>query len=414
MDKQKLYNVLGVSKNASPEEIKKAFRKQAIQYHPDKADGDKKEEYTAKFKELNEAYSVLSDPDKRAFYDRTGQVNDQPGGGMPDMADLSDIFGQMFGGGGMPGGSGSSFSFSFGGPGGMHHMHSGGGGGMPFDDIIGQMFGGGGDPFGGGHFGGRNKPRNEMINVKISLTDVYHGTTKKIEFEILDMCGKCQGSGASDPSAIIKCMICKGEGKVARQINPFMVSMSVCDSCGGRGTTIKNNKICGSCKGEKTQYTKRMYELAIPKGIPNQHVVKVPGKGSWNEMTKQHGDIMFRMVYDIQPPYTLEGNDVIYNMDITLEDLLCGFEKTIDIYGESTVIASKGYFNPVNPHCIQGKGIPGNKKTRDGDFYIRFHVVYDNNNRMLKYADIFQKVLKRKAIDISASANIILLQKETI
>lgn len=392
MDKQKLYNVLGISKNASPEEIKKAFRKQAIQYHPDKAAEDKKEEYTAKFKEINEAYTVLSDPDKRAFYDRTGQVNDQPGSGMPDMADLSDIFGQMFGGGG---GGGSSFSFAFGGPGGMH-MHSGGGNGMPFDDIFGHMFGGGG----GG--GGPNKPRNEIINVKITLTEVYHGTTKKIEFEILDMCGKCQGTGASDPTSIIKCMMCKGEGRVARQINPFMVSMSVCDSCGGRGTTIKNNKICTSCKGEKTQYTKRMYELAIPKGISNQHIVKVPGKGSWNEMTKQHGDIMFRMIYDIHPPYALEGNDVIYNMDITLEELLCGFDKTIDVHGEATLILSKGYFNPVNHHCIQGKGIPGNKRTRDGDFYIRFNIVYDNNNRMIKYADIFQKVLKRKPVDIDA------------
>ena len=155
-----------------------------------------------------------------------------------------------------------------------------------------------------------------------------------------------------------------------------------------------------------------MFELAIPKGVPNQHIVKLQGKGAWNETSKQNGDILFRVLYDIKNPYSLEDNNVVYMLDIHIEELLCGFEKEIDMYGEMYKIISTGYFNPTKQHCISGKGIPGNKKNRDGDFIIRFNVIYESNSRMYKYADIFQKVLKKKAIEISSEPNIILIQKD--
>ena len=390
---RKLYSILGVSEKASPEDIKKAFRTLAIKHHPDKSSPEEKEENEKKFKEINEAYGVLSDPQKRKIYDETGMIDGQGG---PGMGDINDIFQNMFGSG-----PGNGFSFVFGGGDPFAGMH----GSSPFDDILGQMFSGG-----AGRRGGNT--RNEIIDVKISLSDIYHGTNKKVEFEILDMCQKCEGSGAQDPSAIIKCMMCKGEGKIAQQVNPFMVSMSICSSCGGKGTTIKNNKFCTTCKGNKTQFSKRMFELAIPKGIPNQHIVKISGKGAWNEMTKQNGDILFRVIYDIKPPFSLETNNVIYLMDITIDELLCGFEKEVDMYGKPVKVFSIGYFNPTQPYCIPGKGIPGNRKYKDGDFYIKFNVIYETNNRLVKYADIFQKVMKRKAVEVLKEENSIVLQKE--
>lgn len=389
---RKLYSTLGVSQQASQEEIKKAFRNLAIKHHPDKSSPENKEDCEKKFKEINEAYSVLSDPQKRRIYDETGTIDGQ--GGQPD---LSDIFQSMFGGGGF--GPGNGFSFVFGGGDPFNGM-GGGMGDSPFDDIFGKMF------------NKQSKGRNEVIDVHITLSELYHGTTKKVEFEVVDMCNKCQGSGAHDPSYIIKCMMCKGEGKVAHQVNPFMVSMSLCTSCGGKGSTIKNNKYCSVCKGSKTQFSKRMFELAIPKGVSNQFIVKLQGKGAWNELTKQNGDILFRVLYDIKSPYKLEDNNVIYTLDMSIEDLLCGFEKEIDMYGDIHKVVSTGYFNPLKSHVIPGKGIPGNRKNKDGDFIIRFNVIYECNSRISKYADIFQKVLKRKPIDVPLENDNIVIVKD--
>jgi DnaJ-class molecular chaperone len=382
MQNQDLYDALKISKGASTDEIRKAFKRQAMEYHPDKTAGDKEKE--EQFKKINEAYSVLSDPQKRDMYDKFGVVDGGAGGG--PGPDISDLFKNMFnGGGGMPGGGGG-FSFVFGGgpPG-------GGGGGM--EDILGQMFGGGGGP-------GRQSQQHELIDVPISLTELYHGTTKKIEFEILDMCHKCQGSGAQDPSHILKCMMCKGEGHVNIQINHFMTTTVTCDSCGGQGTTIKNNKFCSSCNGKKTQYTKKTFELAIPKGISNGHAVRMNGKGSWNEQTKQHGVMVFRIIHNIQPPFSLQGSDVSYKMDVTLDELLCGFEKEIDLYGEKKKVISPGYFNPSKPHVTPGKGLPTSKKN-NGNFVINWNVIFEDSPRLAKYNDVFQKVMKRKNVEVT-------------
>lgn len=371
MQKQDLYDVLKVSKNASQEEIKKAFKKQAIEFHPDKTSGDKDKE--EQFKLVNEAYSVLSDPQKKEMYDRFGVVDGVQPEGPP--ADLADMLKNMFGGGGMPMPGGGGFSFMFG--------------------------GGGGDPF-GNIFGGNHAHQGEVIDVPVSLSEIYHGSTKKIEFELLDMCHKCNGTGAQDPSQVLKCMMCKGEGKMTVQINPIMVTTVMCESCGGNGTTVKNNRFCLSCKGRKTQYTKKTFEIAIPKGITHGHIVKMPNKGSWNETTKQYNPITFRVLYDVKPPFSVSGADVSYTMDVSLDDLLCGFEKEIDLYGEKVKVQSTGYFNPAKPHVSTGKGLPSKKG--NGNLIINWRVIYDDSHRLSRYNDVFQKVLKRKPIEIEPSA----------
>lgn len=372
------YNILNISKNASQEEIRKAYKKQAIEYHPDKTAGDKdKEEH---FKKVNEAYSILNDPQKREMYDKFGIIDNGVGSNAAPP-DLSDMLKNMFTGGGA-GIPGTGFSFVF------------GGGADPFGgdgDIFGNLF--------GGH--GAINPSGEVIDVLVSLSEIYHGTTKKIEFEILDMCHKCNGTGAQDPSCVLKCMICKGEGNVAVQVNPFMMTLKTCDSCGGTGSVIKNGKFCGGCKGRKTQFTKKSFELVIPKGIPHGHIVKMSNKGSWNEANRQYNSITFRIIHDVKPPYQIQGNDVQYTMDITLDDLLCGFDKEIDLYGEKVKIISVGYFNPSKPHVVQGKGLP-NKKAH-GNLIVTWNVVYEDDSRLIKLNNVFQKIFKRKVVDPSES-----------
>ena len=376
-----LYNILKVPRTATPDELKKSFKRLAMEYHPDKTKGDKtKEEY---FKQVTDAFSILSDPKKREMYDKYGVVSDNEmgHGGMPPG--FEDIFQNIFGGGGMPMGGmpmGGGVSFMFGG---------GGGGDSPFD-VLGSMFG-----------GGMRGPRGhnesiEKIDVPITLKEVYYGTTKKVEFEILDMCQKCNGCGACDASSIIKCMTCKGEGHIARQINPFMATMVTCDSCGGNGSTIRLGKECLSCRGSKTQYTKKTFELALPKGIPNGREVKMAHKGSWNPKSKQYGHIVFRFNYSLPANVSLDGSDVIYKLDMTLSDLLCGFEKDIDIYGDVYRIVSHGYYNPTKPHTIVGMGMPDGQRKQHGNWIINFNVTYDDTSRLSRYPDVFQKMLKVK------------------
>ena len=366
-----LYDVLGISKNASPDEIKKAFRKKAIECHPDKHAGNKDKE--AEFKKLNEAYSILSDQDKRRMYDQFGTVDDSQLGHGPGGVDINDLFSGMFG----PGGGG--------GPGGFSFM------------FMNEDMGGGGPEFMQEFFGAssrRVKP-SDMIEIPIDVCDLYYGKTKKVEFELLDQCGKCQGSGAADPSFVVKCMTCGGKGSTTQQVGPFFAQSIRCMSCGGSGSTIKNNKICQCCKGKKTVYTKRAFELKIPKGIPDGHETKMENKGAFDERLGFNKDMVFRFRREIKPPYSVDGDgNVTLTVPITLEELLVGFEKKINIYNESHVLKSEHYFNPDNPIKLDGMGLFNMRRSRSMDLTIRFTVQYSDSERLVKYNDVLRKVAK--------------------
>jgi molecular chaperone DnaJ len=193
------YNILNVSKDASPDDIKKAFRKLAIENHPDKHQGCKDKE--DKFKSINEAYSILSDPQKRQTYDQFGTLDPGMGsGGGGATHDINEMLKNMFGGGmqGMGGGMPGGFQFVYMDGGG------GGGGGMPMggfpgDDIFAQMFGGGGH----GHRKQNPNQNCDLVKVNVDINDIYYGNNKRAEFELLELCSGCQGTGASDPNNII-------------------------------------------------------------------------------------------------------------------------------------------------------------------------------------------------------------------
>ena len=372
------YEILGLDKKASPEDIKKAFKVNAMKLHPDKNLDDP--EASKKFQKLNEAYSILSDSDKKNHYDRFGTMDNHHGGGGGGPTDMNDILNSMFGGmgmggargGGMPGG----FSFSF-------SSEDGGGNGP---DIF-NMFGGG---------GGRQRVPVDMVEVGVDINDIYYGNNKRVEFEMLELCDACSGTGALDPSQVINCLTCKGECYVIQQMGPFIQKIK-CPSCGGNGSTIKNNKVCLKCKGGKSFFNKKIFDLKLPKGVPNNYEVKMDKKGSYDAELKRVRDIIFKFKYNIAAPYILDDQgNVTFIHTISIEDLLCGFTKLIKIYKEDIILKSDKYFNPNKTVTLKNQGILNSKKNKNSDLIIKFVVEFTESERLSKYNDVLQKVLKRQ------------------
>jgi DnaJ-class molecular chaperone len=153
-------------------------------------------------------------------------------------------------------------------------------------------------------------------------------------------------------------MTCQGSGSVQQHIPPFFVQATQCPSCHGEGTTVQHNKHCAKCKGGKTIYSKKHFELKLPRGIPNGYEVILEGKGGYNSQLKSHNDMKFKFLYDVQDPYMLEDNMTVHlRVPITLEELLVGFNKEVSLYSEKITLDSNHYFDPSKPLVIPGKGI---------------------------------------------------------
>lgn len=295
-EKRDYYEVLGVEKNANADQIKKAYRKAAIQYHPDKNPGDKEAE--EKFKEAAEAYDVLSNPDKRARYDQFGHA-------------------------GMSGAAG-------GGAGGFQGF---GGGGFSMEDIFAQF----GDIF-GGHFGGGgfrsssgggsrrvNRGTDIRIKVKLTLAEIASGVTKKLKISKTVACDKCGGSGAKDANSYTTCPTCNGTGYVSRVENTFfgrMQTQSVCPTCGGTGKVI--SQPCDKCKGEGTLRGEEIVEINIPAGVGEGMVLTVTGKGNAARHGGVNGDLQVVIEEERNAELIRDGNDLIHNLNITVTTALLG------------------------------------------------------------------------------------------
>jgi len=364
------YGVLKVSKDASNEEVKKAFRKLAVEHHPDKNPGNKQSEEI--FKNINEAYSILSDPEKRRMFDQFGTVDGIPN----NQPNFDEVLKNMFG---------TSFSFSFGG---------GAPAGNPFD-FFGEQ---------------RQTKEVDVVEIMVDINDIYYGHTKGVEFEILDKCDKCNGLGAQDPSGIVKCITCNGQGHIIQQMGPFFMQKIHCPSCNGRGQSIKQNKTCQQCKGEKACFVKRVFQLIIPKGIPDRHEVHMEKKGSFIPEKGFNKDMIFKFKHDIKPPYTLDQHgNVTMTIDVTIEELLGGFTKIIMLYKDQVTIKSDHYFNPTKVVIVKEKGVFHIKKQKHADLHLKFNVIFTDGERLIKYHEVFHKVVKR-----SSSAPTVTNTEETI
>lgn len=331
-EKRDYYEVLGVEKTANADEIKKAYRKAAIKYHPDKNPGDKEAE--EKFKEAAEAYDVLSNPDKRARYDQFGHA------GMNGAAGGASGFGGFSGGG-----------FS------MEDIFS------QFGDIFGGHFGGGFSGFSGGGRTQRgqrvNKGSDLRVRVKLTLAEIAKGATKKLKISKLIACDKCGGTGAKDPNAYSTCPTCNGSGYVTRVENTFfgrMQTQSVCPTCSGTGKVITSK--CDKCGGEGVVRGEEVVEIRIPAGVGEGMVLTVAGKGNAARQGGVNGDLLVVIDEERNPELVRDGNDLIHNLNITVPMALLGGSVEIPTVDGRVKIKIDPGTHAGKVLRLRGKGLP--------------------------------------------------------
>ncbi len=346
MAKRDYYEVLGVSKDAGKDEIKKAYRKMAIKYHPDKNPGDHTAE--EKFKEAAEAYEVISDDNKRARYDQFGHA-------------------------GMNGGSGG---------GGF------GGGGMTMDDIFSQF----GDIF-GGHFGGFggfggsrgssrrvNKGSDLRVKVKLTLQEIANGVEKKIKVNKYVNCKVCSGTGAANGSAYSTCSTCRGSGYVTRVTNTLLGQMQTtasCPTCNGDGKMITDK--CTSCSGEGVVRDAEVITIKIPAGVAEGMQMSVSGKGNAARRGGVNGDLLVLIEEEKHPELIRDGNDLIYNLYISFPEATIGAPVEIPTVDGKVKIKIEPGTQPGKVLRLRGKGLPDVNGYGKGDLLVSINVWVPKN-----------------------------------
>jgi len=338
MSKKDYYDILGVTKKSTPEEIKKAYRSLAMKYHPDRNQGDKTAE--GKFKEASEAYQVLSDPKKKSSYDQFGHSAFESGAG---------------GAGG----------FDFGG------FESGG-----FSDIFDDFFG---DFMGSGRSGkGSKKSRSNRgsdlkINLEITLEEAYLGKKQTINLSSSEKCEKCSGSGAEPGSKPKKCSTCGGHGKVRTQ-QGFFTLQQTCPDCEGDGEMLSNP--CKDCKGSGSTKTKKNLSIQIPQGVDDGTQIRLSGKGDAGYRGGSNGDLYVFITVEKHKIFQRSEENLYYKLPISMIDAALGTEievPTID-GGKSKVKIPAGT-QSVKQFRLRGKGMPIIRGDNYGDLYLETNII---------------------------------------
>ena len=344
-EKRDYYEVLGVDKNASADEIKKAYRKKAIQYHPDKNPGDKEAE--EKFKEAAEAYDVLSDPQKKARYDQFGHAGMNGAGGFSgggfSMEDIFSHFGDIFGG-------------SFGGG---------------FGDIFGGGFGG------SSRGGGRRVQRGSdiRIRVKLNLQEIAHGVEKTVKINKMVTCPDCAGKGAKSEADIKTCDHCHGTGvvtKIAQTLLGQMQTTSPCPYCGGEGKKIVNP--CKKCSGSGLIKSAEEITFKIPAGVQGGMQLTVQGKGNAAKNGGVAGNLLVAIEEEQDPILQRDGNDLIYTLYLSVIDAIMGCTAEIPGVDGKLKIKIDAGTQPGKMLRLRGKGIPDVNGYGTGDLLIYVQV----------------------------------------
>lgn len=346
-EKRDYYEVLEVTKTATVEEIKKAYRKKAIQYHPDKNPGDKEAE--EKFKEAAEAYDVLSNPDKRARYDQFGHA-------------------------GMGGAAGNGGPFG------------GFGGGMSMDDIFsmfGDIFGGHGGGFSGfgGGFGGGSAQQRRFrgsdlrVKVKLTLKEISTGVEKKFKLKKYVPCSHCHGTGAEGDSGSETCPTCKGSGSVIRNQQTILGTMqtrTTCSTCNGEGKIIKNK--CKVCGGEGIEYGEEVVTVKIPAGVAEGMQLSMSGKGNAGKHNGVPGDLLILVEEEAHPDLVRDENDLIYNLLLSFPTAALGGNAEIPTVDGKVKVKIEPGTQPGKVLRLRGKGLPSVNGYGTGDLLVNVSV----------------------------------------
>ena len=335
------YDVLGVPRDASENDIKKAYRKLAMQHHPDRNDGDKQAE--ALFKEASEAYEVLRDAEKRARYDRYGQagVSGSGGGGFGGFHpfDLSEAL--------------SVFMRDFGGMGGFDAM------------------------FGGGERGREALRRGQDVRLSIELTlaDVAKGVKRRIKLRTLDRCAKCEGTGSKAGHAPRTCSTCHGAGEVRRTSDSFLgrlVSVSACPTCGGEGTVITDP--CPVCRGDGRVKAERSVDIEIPAGVASENYLTLRGQGAPGPRNGPPGDVVVVLEVQDDPKFERHGDDLVFHLPLSFSEVALGTESVIQAPLGDVKIKIPAGTQSGTILSARGKGLPNLNSGRPGDLHVRVHV----------------------------------------
>ena len=353
-NKRDYYEVLGVEKGASAEEIKKAYRKNAMKYHPDRNPGDKTAE--EKFKELGEAYEVLSDDEKRARYDQYGHAGVDPN----------------FGAGGFNGGGFGGF------------------GGFDFGDIFGEFFGGGGR-----RSSTQNVPmRGENVGVRLEVTfeEAAFGTEKQVSAQRIENCSACSGTGSAD-GTVETCSYCRGAGQVRTTRNVMGMTMqttSECPQCGGRGKVIKNP--CNTCRGKGKVRRTQKINVKIPAGVDHGQSVRVRGEGCVGSNGGPNGDLLVEISIRRHSVFQRYGQDVLCEVPITFTQAALGGEIEVPTLDGKTKFDLPEGTQTGREFVLNGVGIPYvNNPRRRGN--QRFTVVVETPTKLNKeQKELLQKL----------------------
>ncbi len=344
--KKDFYEILGISKSASQDEIKKAYRKVAMQYHPDRNPGDKAAE--EKFKEAAEAYEYLSDADKRAQYDRfghqatsaVGRGGGFSGGAGMNMDDIFSQFGDIFGD----------------------------------ESPFGSFFGGGGRRSSGSRSRGV-RGSNLRVKIKLNYEEIAKGTAKTIKVKKYVLCSTCAGNGAKDKNSVTTCSTCGGNGQVRKVQNTFlgqMQTVTTCPSCNGEGTTVTNK--CTSCKGEGRVYGEETVTIDIPAGVQEGMQLSVGGKGNAGERGGSNGDLIVLIEEEAHPQLHRDGLNVAFDLHISIPDAVFGIQVEVPTIDGRAKIKIPPGTQSGKIFRLKGKGFPNVNSYEKGDQLIQINV----------------------------------------
>jgi molecular chaperone DnaJ len=352
------YEVLGVAKSVSPEELKKAYKKLALKYHPDRNPDD--EDAVSRFKEASEAFDVLSDPDKRARYDRLGHagVKGSAGGGFHDVNDIFSAFGDLFEGFGFQGGGN-----------------------------------------GGGRRGGRaGATRGDSLQatVRIELPEAYLGCKRELRITRHESCDSCQGSGCKPGSSPKKCSTCGGHGQVI-QSQGFFRFQTTCPACRGRGTVVKDP--CASCNGQGRMLKEVTREVTIPAGVDTGMQLCLRGEGEAGLNGGSRGDLYVDIEVRKHPLFQREGQDLTYRLPVTFAQATLGAEIEIPTLKGPEIMKIKPGTQPGEINRLRGMGMPDPRggNGRAGDLLVEVQVevprklTAEQEDLLRKLAELDQK-----------------------